>query len=62
MEALSAGPLVFTDPMVQLPHGIRDKVSVGIYHSLQELQDYIVYYLQPKHEQERVAIAPRGHL
>ena len=45
----------------KMPHGLVDGYSVIIYRILQELQTTLVYYLQPKHEQERLDIAYRGH-
>ena len=59
MEALATGPLVMTDPMSYLPHGLVDGESVVVYRSLEELKRNILYYLE--HEEERLRIAYKGH-
>ena len=59
MEGLALGGLVFTDPMQPLPRYLEDGVSVVVYRSLAELRDKILRYLAE--DEERVAIARRGH-
>jgi spore maturation protein CgeB len=51
--------MVMTDPMHPLPFRIVDGESVVVYHSLQELKQKILYYLE--HEEERRIVAKRGY-
>jgi len=45
MEALAAGCLVLTDPMLLLPHSLVDGVSgVVVFHSLDDLRTKLMYY------------------
>jgi len=57
-EALAAGTMVLMDEMVSLPHGLEDGESVVFFHSIQEMQDKALYYLE--HTEERLAIARKG--
>lgn len=59
MEGLACGALVLTDPMSTFPHHLKDGESLVVYRSLSELKEKILYYI--KHEDERLAIAQRGH-
>ena len=59
MEGLACGALVLTDPMSTLPHHLKDGESLVVYRSLSELKEKILHYI--KHEDERLAIAQRGH-
>ena len=59
MEALVSGALVMTDPMLIMPKGLRDGESVVVYHSLDELESKVEYYLQ--RPEERVRIARKGY-
>ena len=59
MEGLACGTLVLTDPMSTFPHHLKDGESLVVYRSLSELKEKILYYI--KHEDERLAIAQRGH-
>mmetsp|Transcript_196 Transcript_196/g.400 ORF Transcript_196/g.400 Transcript_196/m.400 type:complete len:132 (+) Transcript_196:195-590(+) len=59
MEALATGALVMTDPMSSLPRYLKDGESLVVYHSLAELKEKILYYLD--HDDERLAIARKGH-
>ena len=59
MEALATGALVMTDPMSSLPRYFKDGESLVVYHSLAELKEKILYYLD--HDDERLAIAKKGH-
>lgn len=59
MEGLACGALVLTDPMSTFPHHLKDGASLVVYRSLSELKEKILYYI--KHEDERLAIAQRGH-
>jgi spore maturation protein CgeB len=44
--------------MLALPHSLKDGESVVFFHSMQDLQEIAMYYLQ--NPQERMAIARRG--
>jgi len=57
-EALAAGTMVLMDEMVSLPHGLEDGESVVFFHSMQEMQEKAIYYLE--HTEERLAIARKG--
>jgi len=59
MEGLAGGALVMTDPMHPLPYGIRHKEQVIVYQSVQELLQYIMFYL--KQDKMRLKIARSGH-
>lgn len=59
MEGLACGALVLTDPMSTFPLHLTDGESLVVYRSLSELKEKILYYL--KHDDERLAIARRGH-
>jgi hypothetical protein len=59
-EAFAGGAMVMTDPMLSLPEGLVDRENVVIYHSLQELEQLLLYYLDPASEQERLQIARKG--
>lgn len=57
-EAMISGALVFSDPMRDFPRGLVDGQSIVVYHSLEDLQQKLVYYLE--HDKERQEIATRG--
>lgn len=57
-ESMSGGELVLTDPMLPLPDGIEDRKHLVVYHSIRELKDLIIYYLN--NEEERLRIAREG--
>jgi len=59
MEALATGALVMTDPMSSLPRYLEDGESLVVYHSLSELKEKLLHYLD--HDDERLAIARKGH-
>lgn len=54
------GALVLSDFMWSLPDGLVDGESIVLYHSLEHLQELILYYLDPQHTDERLAIAQGG--
>ena len=59
MEALVSGAMVVMDPMVTMPDGLEDGVSVVVYRSLTDLVSKVLHYLDsPK---ERHAIALKGY-
>ena len=60
MEGLLSGALVLHDPQLYWPYGIVDGESIVVYHSIPDLKEKILYYLDPSHEEERIAIAQRG--
>jgi spore maturation protein CgeB len=49
-EAIVGGALVMTDPMLTLPDGYVNGSNIVIYHSLDQLRELILYYLE--HPQE----------
>ncbi|CAJ1967771.1 unnamed protein product [Cylindrotheca closterium] len=57
-EALAAGTMVLMDEMVSLPHSLEDGESVVFFHSIQEMHDKALYYIE--HTEERLAIARKG--
>ncbi|KAL7530497.1 hypothetical protein ACHAXR_005961 [Thalassiosira sp. AJA248-18] len=59
-EALVSGALVMTDPQVYFPHGLIDGENIVIYNSWLDLELKILYYLDPKNEEERIKIGQRG--
>jgi len=58
MEALVSGAMVFTDHMLALPRGLENGTSLIEYHSADDLQQMIPYYIE--HESERLKIAAEG--
>jgi len=60
MEGLLSGALVLHDPQVYWPYGIVDGVNIVVYHSMFDLEEKILYYLDPANEQERIMIGQRG--
>jgi hypothetical protein len=57
-EALAGGAMVLMDEMLSLPHSLQDGESVIFFHSIEELQQKAMYYLE--HTEERLAIARKG--
>lgn len=57
-EGLISGALVFSDPMLDLPTGLKHGKNIVIYTSLEDLQHKLLYYLE--HKEERLEIARRG--
>jgi len=57
-EATASGAMVLMDVMLSLPHSLQDGVSVVFFHSLEDMQEKALYYLE--HEEERIAIARQG--
>ena len=60
MEALLSGALVLHDPQVYWPYGVVDGVNIVVYHSIIDLEEKILYYLDPFNERERIMIGQRG--
>jgi hypothetical protein len=61
LEAMACGAMVMTDVMLSLPSmGLVNGKHVVLYDSDKSLRELILYYLHPKHEQKRLAIAKRG--
>jgi hypothetical protein len=60
MEGLLSGALVLHDPQVYWPYGIVDGESIVVYHSVFDLKEKILHFLDPSNEEERIAIAQRG--
>ena len=58
-EALVCGPLVITDAMLAPPKGLVHGETLLFFHSLNELQDLVLYYLT--HEEERRVLAQKGY-
>ncbi|KAL7565788.1 hypothetical protein ACA910_015569 [Epithemia clementina (nom. ined.)] len=58
MEGLVSGACVLTDFMFGLPSGLENSTSILMYRSAQELESFIVHYLE--HDTERIAVARRG--
>ena len=63
MESLISGSLVFTDPMIPttLPYKLQNGTNIIVYHSIQELIQYVQYYTNPNNEYERLTIAKNGY-
>lgn len=59
-EAIIGGALVMTDTMLSLPEGLVHKESIVVYKSLVHLKELLEYYLDPRNEAERLAIARAG--
>jgi hypothetical protein len=57
-EALIGGALVMTDPMWTLPGGYVHGENIVVYQTLEELRQYLLYYLE--HPEERLEIARKG--
>lgn len=60
MEGLLSGALVLHDPQQYYPFGVVDGVNIVVYHSMIDLEEKILYYLDPANEQERIMIGQRG--
>ena len=60
MESLASGAMVMTDEMLATPHGLKNGTNVITYHDSESLRRLIMYYTNPQHEKERIAIAQRG--
>ena len=62
-EALLSGALVMTDPQLYYSYGIAldgEKHNIVVYHSMEDLEIKIKYYLKPENEQERIRIGVRA--
>ena len=60
LEALASGAMVISDKALAMPNGLHDRKSIVIYDSAHSLKDAIMYYLNPKNDEERTSIARRG--
>jgi len=60
MESMASGALVMADAMLAPPYGLEDKVNIVFYDSLASFERLLFYYLDPRNEKERRAIARRG--
>ncbi len=60
-EALAGGALVMMDPMLAMPRGLVDGKNVILYHSREDLEDMLLYYLSPEQEEARLKIARNGY-
>ncbi len=60
MEALASGGMVIADKTLAMPSGLVDRESIILYDSAEDLKDALFYYLSPKNDNERLAIAKRG--
>lgn len=59
-EAFTGGAMVMTDTMLSLPDGLVDGESVVMYKSREHLRLLLLYYLHPKQDEARMAIAFKG--
>jgi hypothetical protein len=59
-ETLLSGALVMSDPQTYWPYGTIDGENIVVYHSWVDLELKILYYLDPKNEEERMRIGQRG--
>jgi hypothetical protein len=59
-EALAGGAMVMTDTMLSLPDGLVDGESVVMFKSREQLRVLLMYYLHPKQDEIRLAIARKG--
>ena len=60
MEGFLSGALVLSDPQIYYPFGVVDGVNIVVYHSMIDLEEKILYFLDPMNEQERIMIGQRG--
>ena len=60
-DALAGGALVMMDPMLAMPRGLVDGKNVIVYHSREDLEDMLLYYLSPEQEEVRLEIARNGY-
>jgi hypothetical protein len=60
-DALTGGALVTMDNMLALPAGLVDGKNVIVYHSREDLEDMLLYYLSPEQEEARLEIASNGY-
>jgi hypothetical protein len=58
-EALVCGPLVIADAMLAPPKGLVHGETLLFFHSLEQLQALVLYYLT--HEEERRVLAQKGY-
>ena len=49
-----------SDPQIYWPHGTVDEENIVVYNSWVDLELKILYYLDPKNEDERIRIGQRG--
>ena len=59
-ESMASGALVFTDVILALPHGLRNRTNIVVYDSRSSLRRQLAYYLDPQNKEERLTIARRG--
>lgn len=59
-EALLSGALVLSDPYVYYPYGTIDGENIVVYNSWTDLELKILYYLDPRNEEERIRIGQKG--
>lgn len=57
MEALVSGAMVMSDPMLNLPSGLRDQESIVVYQSLDDLVTQVTYYLNNTEARQAIALA-----
>ena len=57
-ESLASGALVFTDPMLAPPPGLKNKTNIVVYDDLKSLGESIHYFLE--HKDRRRSVAKRG--
>ena len=60
MESLASGALVLTDRMLTLPPSIQNKTHLLVYDDIPMLERLVRFYLNPKNEEKRLAIAKNG--
>jgi len=60
MEGFLSGALVLSDPQIYYPFGVVDGVNIVVYHSMIDLEEMTLYFLDPMNEQERIMIGQRG--
>ena len=60
LEAMVAGAMVVADKTQILPKGLRDGESVVVFDSFPDLREKLLYFLDPRNENERRGIAKRG--
>lgn len=52
-----------TDPQLYYPHGVHldgEQQNLVVYNSIKDMESKIRYYLDPRHERERIRIGCRG--
>ena len=59
-RSILSGAFVMSDPQIYWPHGTVDEENIVVYNSWVDLELKILYYLDPKNEDERIRIGQRG--